>query len=44
MELARQTHRRVYAHLGELLGGTGSPQITKKETKNPERTITSTKN
>lgn len=44
MELARQTHRRVYAHLGELLGGTGSPQITKKENKNPERTITSTKN
>jgi hypothetical protein len=47
MELARLTHRRVYAHLGELLGGTGtskSPQITNKENKNPERTITSTKN
>lgn len=47
MELARLTHRRVYAHLGELLGGSGtskSPQITNKENKNPERTITSTKN
>jgi hypothetical protein len=44
MELARQTHRRVYAHLGELLGSSTSPQITNKENKNPERTITSTKN
>jgi hypothetical protein len=47
MELARLTHRRVYAHLTELLGGSGtnkSPQITNKENKNPERTITSTKN
>ena len=47
MELARLTHRRVYAHLNELLGGSGTssgPQISNKENKNPERTITSTKN
>lgn len=43
-ELAMRTHRRVYAHLGELLGGQSGPQVTNKENKNPERSITSTKN
>jgi hypothetical protein len=43
-ELAMRTHRRVYAHLGELLGGQSGPQISNKENKNPERNISSTKN
>lgn len=41
IELALKTRRRVYAHLGELLGQPRGTKVSKDEKKTPERKISS---
>lgn len=43
IELALKTRRRVYAHLGELLGQPSGTKVSKDVKKNPERKISSTR-